>query len=334
MFFSRIAGRPFTLLRAALATSLVAGALAACGGGGGGGPAPVPTAPPTVNAVVPPAGSIYLGAFSNPDRVTPPPVAALATLESEVGRTMALTQHYFGFYDNFPGAYEADDAAHGRIPIDSWNCAVPDAAIAAGNQDTYLRKRADALKAYGRPIFLRFMWEVNLPADQTLRTACYDPATDGPNETFAPAPFIAAWIHMRNIFLSEGATNVIWLWNPSASNVPLSYYPGGANVDWVGIDDYDATGLSFGSTFAQAYLWLAPLNKPIMIGETGAPAAVQPAFFGSAAATLQALFPQIKGLVYFNSSTVSNSWVLSPSGLAAFGAMAKAPYFAARYPSP
>jgi hypothetical protein len=291
---------------------------------------PQPTIPPGPNVV--PASGIYLGAFVNTGTVTPPPIVQLTNFEAEVGRTMALTQHYYGFYDDFPGVAEAQDAANGRIPIESWDCQPTNAGIAAGNADAAIRTRADALKAYGRPIFVRYMWEMNLPQTPTFRLACHSATTDSPNGVFSPAEYVAAWRHIRTIFMEEGVTNVVWLWNPSGSNDPAPYYPGAAYVDWVGVDKYDDADVSFAATFAQAYGFLTPFGKPIMIAETGADVSIQPAFLNAAAATLQTQYPQVKALVYFDSSGFTDSWTLSPQGLSAFRTMGANPYFAAVAP--
>ena len=319
------------------------GALAACdvgpsglGNGGGGSshpptptPAPIRTPVFMVVNVVPPSGSIYLGAFANPAQVTPPPISALQTLESQVGRTMALSPHYYGFTDKFPGAYEADDAAAGRMPVDSWNCGVPDSAIVAGTQDTLIKNRADALKAYGKPIMLRFMWEMNVPANPNYRAQCYDLATDGPGYAFSPTEFVAAWNHMRQIFVTEGATNVVWVWNPSGVNNPNAYYPGASTVDWVGFDQYDTNSVSFALTYQVPYGYVLPLDKPILIGETGALAPTQPSFFPGGAQILQSTYPAVKGYIYFDAG---NLWSLTSAGLPSFTTMANDPYMSAPAP--
>jgi hypothetical protein len=296
-------------------------------------PSTLPT--PTLS-LVPPSGSIYLGVFVNPSQEPSPPPSLLSSFETSIGRTVAVSMHYYGFYDSFPGAYESDDEAHGRIPLDSWDCQPSNAAIASGADDAAIRVRADALKAFGRPIFMRYMWEMNLPATSTFRNLCYDPSTDQPNGVFSPQHFIAAWDRIRAIFAEEDVTNVVWVWNPSGANDPLSYYPGALETDWVGSDSYDAGNVSLAAMYQHAYAWLTPLGKPLMIGETGALQQEQAAFFGSAASTLQTQFPLVKAFVYFDSENVNEAgnynWVIGSSTLSDFAAMAVEPYFSAAPP--
>jgi hypothetical protein len=326
----------------ARAAAVVVGAISAgcgsSGGGGGGTTAPLPPAP-AISAnvvpgpdVVPPPGSIYLGAFVSTSGLTSPPLTDLTTFESQIGRKMALTQHYYGFYDTFPGTAEAADLANGRIPIDSWNCQFPNATIVAGHQDTAIRARADAFKKYGKPIFLRYMWEMNLASSPTNRASCYDAATDSPNGVFSPSEYVSAWDRIRALFASEGATNVIWLWCPSGTVNPLAYYPGANEVDWIGFDKYDDTNIAFDQTFLRPYGLLTGTGKPIMIAETGAAAANQPTFFASAPSELQSEFPQVAAFVYFDSSGFKGDWALDQNGTAAFATMGRDPYFSAQVP--
>jgi hypothetical protein len=328
-------------MRTFLVAAFLALALSACGEGGG-----LPSSPPTTNQpsggatsapanlLIPPKGSIYLGGYIDPEGVAPQQISDLTAFESAIGRHLALSTHYYAFYQAFPGAYETNDVENGRIPIDSWDCQPANASIAAGNQDTALRARADAIKAFGYPIFLRYMWEMNIPANQYFRSTCYDPATDLPNGQFSPQEYIAAWNHIRAIFAQEGVTNVIWLWNPSGTTDAATYYPGSNEVDWIGVDRYDTTDVSFGQTYQLAYGWLAPYGKPILVGETGADATTQPAFFAAAAATLRASYPLIKAYVYFDSadSNAVNSWVIPDSNIPFFAAMAQQPYMSAMAP--
>jgi hypothetical protein len=249
---------------------------------------------------------------------------------------MALATHYYGFYEPFPGTAEADDVANGRIPVDSWDCEPPNAAVAAGRDDAAIRRVADNIKAFGHPIFLRYMWEMNLPATATFRAACYDASTDLANGVFSPQEYVAAWDRIRAIFGQEGVSNVVWVWNASGSKNPLPYYPGDSEVDWVGFDRYDDGNVSFYSTYSLPYSWLQPLGKPIMIGETGATQQIQSTFFASAPSMLAKSFPLIKSYIYFDSMNPnfagSYSWVIPQQNLDAFAAMAKDPYFSATQP--
>jgi len=327
------------LERALLAAAFVALSVlpVACGEGSAppaSSPLPVETLAPT-NLLVPPSGSIYLGVFVNPNQEQPPPLTLLSDFEVSIGRRLSLATHYYGFYDSFPGQYEINDVANGRIPIESWDCGTANAAIAQGNQDNVIRERADAIKAFGSPMFLRFMWEMNLPSSPKFRSICYDPKTDLPNGVFSPENFIAAWDRIRTIFAREGVTNVVWLWNPSGASNPLAYYPGASETDWVGFDRYDDGNVPMYQTFKQSYGWLQPLGKPILVGETGATVQEQPDFFANAVATLSGNFPQIKGLNYFDSINVYAtiySWVIPSATLSDFAAMANESYFSATEP--
>lgn len=323
--------------------ALIALLLAVLSGCGEGGPAgssssPATAAPPSAGAtsapstlLVPPKGSIYLGAYIDPEGIVPQPISDTSTFETAIGRHLALATHYYAFYQSFPGSYEVDDIANGRIPVDSWDCLPSNASIAAGAQDTAIRAHADALKAFGYPVFLRYMWEMNLPSNQFFRSSCYDPTTDLPNGQFSPQEYIAAWDHIRAVFAQEGVTNVIWLWNPSGTTDPATYYPGSSEVDWVGFDRYDTTNVTFTQTYALAYGWLTPFGKPILVGETGANVATQPAFFAGAAGALKGTYPQIKAYVYFDSSNpnAANSWVIPDANIPAFATMAQNAYLSA-----
>jgi hypothetical protein len=315
----------------AFAFALVAG-LGACSGGAGSAPSSSSPTPSATSPDLVPANGVYLGAFINNGTPPPPPLTPLTAFEGQIHRTMAITQHYYGFYDTFPGTAEDQDVAAGRIPIESWDCGLPNSAVISGSQDAAIRRRADAIKAFGHPLFLRYMWEMNLPATPTFRQVCHSATTDEPNGIFSSVQFVGAWDRIRGIFAQEGVSNVVWLWNPSGSNDPRTYYPGPAETDWVGVDKYDDANVSFLETYAQAYGYLAPYGKPILIGETGAAATIQPQFFGSAAATLQSAYPLVKGYVYFDSTGFTNDWGFSPQGMAAFETMASNPYFSAKGP--
>jgi hypothetical protein len=64
----------------------------------------------------------------------------------------------------------------------------------------------------------------------------------------------------------------------------------------------------------------------MMVAETGAAGPAQPAYLGSIATDLPTL-PQFKAVLYFDAPGPAGAWQLTPAGLAAFGALARNPYF-------
>ena len=312
--FRRIA----VTLSAALATILLTG----CGEAPSNvAPAtPLPTATP-VGLDTPPPGSIYLGAY------VPPAQGGVHSLETQVGRTLALDAHYYGWIGLFPGLQEAADVSNARIPVDSWNCGVSDAQIVSGSQDMLIVTRAQALKGLGKPVFLRFNWDPNLPAASLNRSGCLDSATDG-NTSFSSTEYVAAYRHIHDIFVQQGVNNVIWVWSYATVGAnPAPYYPGNAYVDWVAADLYNGAGATFSSVFAPQYTFLSQFNKPMLLTETAALPAAQSAYFASMVPALQQQFPKLDGLMYYDFSNFGENWSFSFPGLAAFTTLAADPYF-------
>ena len=165
---------------------------------------------------------------------------------------------------------------NGKIPFVSWSSqsstgenGYTDAEIAAGSQDAYITKWAQAAKAWGHPFFLRFDWEMN---------ASWFGWGVGANGNTA-ADYVAMWRHVHNIFTSVGANNVSWVWCPNIDDSPsfaplASLYPGDAYVDWTCLDGYngDVPWTSFHNLFLKSYNEIAGSiapNKPMIIGEVG-----------------------------------------------------------------
>jgi hypothetical protein len=226
---------------------------------------------------------------------------------------------------------------------------ITDAQIVAGDDDPLITTRAQQLKAFGRPVFLRYMWAPNLPAATTNRTPCLDPVTDGSSGNFNPAEYVAAYKHIHQIFTQQNATNVIWVWGYSSEGSDATpYYPGAAYVDWIGIDVYDGPEVSFTSLISPTYPFATQFGKPVVITETGAVPVAQatpdvspapnaspppPPFIPSMMPALQQQFPEIRGLIYFDSasyystsSPLWGNWGLGDEGLGAFYQLAKLPY--------
>jgi hypothetical protein len=293
-------------------------------------PTPSPIPEPT-GKLVPPDGTDYIGAYVSPEGAPADP-ATVAAFEKQIGRTLGYDIHYYGWDSTFPGNNEADDEAHDRIPLVSWKCGDSNARIAAGDDDSLIKARADAFRAFGHPVFLRYQWEMNLYADTKAHAACYDPKTDLPTGYYSAKHFVAAWQRMYGIFKKEGANKVVWLWNPGGGGPdPTQYYPDDAYVDWVGIDEYDRHSVSFEDTFLPDLDDFTQFRKPLIVVETGALADFQKQFFETSEASIRNRFPLLRGFSYLDAHS-GTDWSLTTEGVAGFKALAHSHLMSARQP--
>ena len=272
--------------------------------------------------------------------------AGVASFERAIGRTLSIDHHYYGWTDSFPTALERWDVAHGRIPMISWSGTGLD-SILSGRSDAMIRQRAEDVRAFGAPVFLRWGWEMNGNWSSDDGSHNNDPGT-----TDGPKKYVAAWRHIHDIFTAAGATNAVWVWSPNGTDVPdapwnhwTHYYPGDAYVDWVGIDGYNwgtsrpwSSWTSFARLVEPIYADYAS-RKPVMIAETGSAehGGSKAAWFDSIRKILPKRFPAIGALVYFEANKEVD-WTVhsSASALASFRALAEDPYFVqpttARFP--
>jgi len=124
--------------------------------------------------------------------------------------------------------------------------------------------------------------------------------------------FKAAWRHIRNVFNSVGAKNVIWIWSPHpAYGYFDAYYPGDQYVDYVGISvlNYGTVAVwsqwwSFEEIFGKHYKELAKFNKPLMFTEFGClnVGGSRPKWYGQALASIPVNYPKVKALLFFHYS--------------------------------
>ena len=257
------------------------------------------------------------------------------------GRRPGLVNVFRGFDTGFDAEVADTIWRRGAIPMFTWEPWDPAGGpaqpryrlsrIASGEFDGYVANWAEAARAWGRPLLLRFAPEMN--GDWT-------PWSAGVNGNSA-ADYVRAWRRVHAIFGEVGAGNVAWVWSPNVvfpGSSPLrSVFPGAAYVDWIGVDGYNwgrtragqhwrSFGEIFGPTLRQVR---ALARKPLMISEVASAE-----MGGDKAAWIRDFFasiersPDILGFVWFNYDKEAD-WRVdsSPDARAAFArAVAKSRY--------
>jgi len=235
------------------------------------------------------------------------------------GFSPRIVSYYSDFATPFNRVFAAQAQAKGATVLVQWQPrGTTNTAVAAGNDDPYIRQFALDVLSDDRQVIISYGQEMN---------GNWYPWGFG---TDTPADYIAAWRHVWGIFQAEGVHNVTWLWDPNiqyAGGSPLSqWYPGDSYVDWAGLDGYfgyatDTFTTLFGPSISELRTFT---SKPLLIAESGVTGA-------SGAAQLSGLFAGADlagaiGLVYFDEAQTGDAmhqdWRLedNAANLAAFRA--------------
>jgi hypothetical protein len=218
-------------------------------------PAGSPPPAPSGGGLLP--GHIFVGVAVD-NAIT----SSARSFSAVAGTHLALVEFYtpFGVGSPFPKGAAAQVVALGSTPFIQLNPRTPPlSSIAAGNYDTYVRRYATAVKAFGHHVVLCFGHEMNGSWSQW-----------GSGHA-TPAQFVAAWQRIHNIFANQHVRNVTWSWDPSHVGAdPQPWWPGAGYVDEIGIDGYQRPGQTFTDQFAERLAQIRSFaSKPIFIAETG-----------------------------------------------------------------
>jgi hypothetical protein len=267
-------------------------------------------------------GRWAFGAFANPANAQVASAGAqeaVRSLESLIDDRIDIVSSFVAWDEPFPNAGHAVERDAGRRPLIAWYTDGDLAAVSSGRADALLRERAEACRAFGSPIYIRWAAEFN-----DASNACYG----------RPREFIAAWRRIVSVFRAAGATNVRWVWCPLALEKAWSpaddwrrYYPGDRFVDWVGMDGYNwgttrswSKWQSFRDIFAPLYSHYSR-RKPIMICEVASAQAGgdKAQWIREMGAGLAGPFFRVRALVWFQADK-ENDWRIdsSAASLAAF----------------
>lgn len=245
----------------------------------------------------------------------PGDLSGLTSLSSTLGRAPRQVMWYAAWSDNtdFPTSQAGQVAATGAVPVITWEPWNPANGadqpayaldrITAGDFTTYETAWAKQVKAYGKPVVLRFAHEMN---------GNWYPWSAQTNGNTA-GDYVAAWRQVRSVFNRQGVTNVTWSWSPNVpytGSTPLSsLYPGDAYVDEVALDGYNwgstqswSTWTSFWDLFSAGVTQLRSLTaKPLFIAEvaTAESGGSKAAWISDMFATLAA-HPEIRGFTWFD----------------------------------
>jgi hypothetical protein len=270
--------------------------------------------------------SIYWGAYI---AGVPASTVELDAFEAAIGKRVSIV-HWGQSWGRPPGnAFQRSrfDTVRGRgsIPMLNWGSwelgpgenqpAFRLSTIANGTYDAHIERWAQAAREWGHPFFLRF--------DHEMNGGWEFPWSVQMNGN-KPADYVAAWRHVHDIFVQQGATNATWVWCPNISGsrtTPLDQvYPGDDYVDWTCLDGYNfgTSGGNLWQSFSQVFggaefggynthnsyqelLALAP-SKPIMLGEVASAeeGGSKAGWINDMLQSLPTTFPRIKAVVWFD----------------------------------
>lgn len=274
-----------------------------------------------------PSRGAHFGTYVKP-RSGETPQEAIERVESMIGRRFAIDHRYYRWNTSFPSAYDKWSGSQGRILYVNWDTELENgslvswASIASGAADAAIIKRARAVKAFGKPMYITFHHE---PEN--------DPALGSSSD------FVRAFRHFVSVFRARGVRNVAWVlalegysyMNGSASQ----WYPGNRFVDFIGCDSYNwypgkpnTQWRSFHDGVAATVSFAKEHRKPVMVSEYGVQEDPEvpgrkAEWFRDELTALQA-WSRIKAVVYFDSTRIY-PWITdsSPSSIIAYTEIAQ-----------
>jgi len=301
-----------------------AGAGGKAGAGGTTGMGGVPGGGPADDRLVPAQGAL-LGLYYGD--------GTIASTETRIGRKATVHLVYYAWADDWTAGARTDLSA-GRIPLINWEPSAPKLTdIVGGVYDTMLHQRAQSARALGGRLFLD--WGAEMNGDWS--------AWSGANYGNSADTYVAAYRHIHDIFVGDGATNVVWAWCPNVTDEPsaawnqaINYYPGDSYVDWMCVDGYNWGNTngggwqSFQTVFANIYPKLAGKGKPIMIAEMASTelGGNKAQWIDGILPAMRSQFPLFRALVWFDVNKETD-WRINSSTASqdAFKRMANDPDF-------
>ena len=275
-----------------------------------------PAAPAPARSVVCLARCHYVGValtYMSQDHLT--------EFEQDTDFNPGIVENYMAFGQPFPSTWVGTLLAHGILPLIQLNPhLVTLRAIATGRYDSYLSQFAAAVRALGAPVGLSFGHGMN------------SSSVSWGYRHVPPGVFVAAWRHIHRVFAAVGARKVIWVWtvvrntpgDPRVAPDPHPWWPGGAYVNWVGLDIYYySPAVTFEGEFVPTITAVRSFtDDPILLTETAVPnqsgqvRQIADLFAGARASNLL-------GIIWYNQDA-RHTWRLDKSRRAAIAEFRRA----------
>lgn len=237
----------------------------------------------------------------------------LNEMEEKLGYEFPVIVKYQGFSEGFPtkaleNAFDEDKVVELTLQTREYGQFGEDAIIDIldGKYDDYFKKFGKEAARFEHPVLFRLNNEMN--GDWCNYSTYY---------YFRDSKlFRDAWIHIHEMVTSQGADNIVWVWNPNEKSFPdfswnnyMSYYPGDEYVDVVGLTGYNTgnyypgeTWRSFKEIYDEIYHdYEETFDKPLMVTEFGSNSVG-----GDKEKWIEDMFedideyPNIKGFIWWN----------------------------------
>ncbi len=222
---------------------------------------------------------VFFGVFREG---APANMGLIKSLEKKLGKKFTVVMWYQDYSSQFNPDLCNRVIANGAIPHIVWEPwlwsdkqKIKLDNIIAGEWDSHIREWAQDIKAWGKPVFIRWGHEFNIEGYPWCIV----------NNGKDPKKYVSAFRRVKTIFKNEGANNAYFVWAPMNDSWPKESwndmhlaYPGDEYVDWIGIDGYNwgttqdwSSWQSFKELFRDTarQMWRKYPNKPIMIAEVG-----------------------------------------------------------------
>jgi endoglucanase len=232
--------------------------------------------------------------------------------QSLIGRNLDTIMVYMDWATEFSAVQSTifdaiyNNGSTAILTWEAWDMSNSD--VANGSRDAYITRTANAMRNYGREIWIALFHEGN---------GNWYPWAIGDSSVNTNSTYIAAYRRVVDLFRNAGATNVKWIYNINCTNNGtnasyLGQYPGDSYVDYLAIDGYNwGTTQSWGSVwqsfeqiFQTPYNTLSGINKPIVIDEIASTeiGGNKATWISNTFNSIRSSFPRIKAVSWFNAN--------------------------------